>query len=96
LWFDRSKHEVLRAIAGSEKIDIGDREVGRRYNEMGEISCPQCHSTMIRMVVPDQHHIWYESCGSCAGVFFDAGEFRDYKDKTFFDYIRDLLTPERR
>jgi len=96
LWFDDSKHEFLKSVDGSEKIDIGDPEVGRRFNDMAIVTCPRCHSRMIRMVVPDQHHIWYESCSGCAGVFFDAGEFRDYKDKTLFDYVRDLFTPERR
>lgn len=95
IWFDRAKHEYLKTVKGSEAIDIGDPKTGQRNNEKGEFNCPECHSAMIRMVDPTQHHIWYEACGSCFGVFFDAGEFRDYKEKTVIDFVRDLFTPER-
>ena len=31
----------------------------------------------------------------CYGVFFDAGEFADYKEKTIIDFFRDLLVKKR-
>ncbi len=95
LWLDRKKHEYLKTVDGSEEIDIGDPIIGRDFNEIDQYLCPECSTAMIRMVVPDQHHIWYESCSSCAGVFFDAGEFSDYKEKTILDYLRDFMTKER-
>ena len=95
IWFDHAKHEYLKTVDGSEVIDSGDPEVGRRYNEKRTLNCPGCAAPMIRMVDPDQPHIWYEACSRCFGVFFDAGEFRDYKEKTVLDFVRDLFTPER-
>ena len=95
IWFDHAKHEYLKTVDGSEEIDSGDPEVGRRYNEKGTLNCPECSAPMIRMVDPDQSHIWYEACSGCFGVFFDAGEFSDYKEKTIVDFVRDLFTPER-
>ena len=95
IWFDRTKHEYLKTVEGSEEIDSGDPAVGRRYNEQGALNCPECFGVMIRMVDPDQPHIWYEACSRCFGVFFDAGEFRDYKEKTVLDFVRDLFTTER-
>lgn len=95
LWFDLLKHVELKAMDGSEAIDTGDPEVGRKFNEIGDINCPVCAQKMIKMVDREQHHIWYESCQSCYGVFFDAGEFTDYKEDTFFDFIRDVFTRER-
>ena len=96
IWFDRSKHEYLKDIEGSESIDIGDPKVGERHNEQGDLKCPDCSSAMIRMVDPVQPHIWYESCSACSGVYFDAGEFADYKDRTILDFVRDLFAQERR
>ena len=51
---------------------------------------------MIKMVDQRQPHIWYKSCSLCYGVFFDAGEFRDYKEETVLDFFKDLLAGERR
>ncbi|MFT4585568.1 MAG: hypothetical protein ACI915_005592 [Gammaproteobacteria bacterium] len=96
LWIGQSKHEYLKSLGGSEVIDIGDATVGWKFNKIDRIFCPACNTAMIRMVVPDQHHIWFESCSICEGVFFDAGEFRDYKEKTVLDFFRDLMTEERR
>jgi uncharacterized protein len=96
LWFDMLEHEHLKAIEGSESIDIGNPEVGRLYNQREYIDCPVCKTSMIRMVDREQPHIWYEACGSCFGVFFDAGEFRDYKEHSVFEFFRDLFAKERR
>lgn len=96
LWFDVLEHEELRAIPGSESIDTGDPEVGAIFNRDDRISCPRCAGPMIRMVVPDQPHIWYESCGTCHGAYFDAGEFTDFKKHTLGDLIRRLRGGERR
>ena len=95
LWFDRTKHEYLRDWKGARAIDTGDPDMGRSYNEISQILCPGCFAPMIRMVVADQHHIWYESCSKCFSVFFDAGEFKDYVRKDLVDIIQDLFTPER-
>jgi len=95
LWFDMLTHEDLAAMKGSESIDIGSPEIGKRFNELGDIKCPDCSSTMIKMVDARQPHIWFESCSSCYGVYFDAGEFSDYKEKTVMDFFRDLFAKER-
>jgi Zn-finger nucleic acid-binding protein len=51
---------------------------------------------MVKMVDKDQPHIWYEQCHSCFGVYFDAGEFNDYKHRSLFDYIGDIFVKERK
>ena len=95
LWFDLLEHVELKSIEGSEAIDTGDPEVGDRFDKIDDIDCPACGQRMIKMVDREQHHIWYESCPGCYGVFFDAGEFTDYKEDTFIDFIRDLFTRAR-
>jgi len=47
------------------------------------------------MVDPEHPHIWFESCPGCFGVYFDAGEFSDYKEKTVLDFVRSLFSKER-
>lgn len=96
MWFDMLEHEQLKKMKGSEIIDIGSAAVGKEYNDVDRINCPKCSSAMLRMVDKDQHHIWYEACPNCYGVFFDAGEFRDFKKETLLDAIIDLFTPERK
>ena len=96
LWFDSQEDAKLRALKGSEAIDIGDPETGKKFNEIAKVLCPKCEAKMIRMVDANQHHIWYESCPVCYGVFFDAGEFTDWKETTLLDWFRDLFTKERR
>ena len=51
LWFDMLEHEDLKKIAGSEEIDNGDPEEGKKYNEKSDVICPKCHISMIKMVL---------------------------------------------
>ncbi|MBN1409301.1 MAG: zf-TFIIB domain-containing protein [Spirochaetales bacterium] len=62
----------------------------------GNITCPKCKVKMIPMVDVKQSHIWYEKCNTCHGTFLDAGEFKDLKNKTVLDIIKDVLTGERK
>jgi Zn-finger nucleic acid-binding protein len=96
LWFDMLEKEELKNMMGSEDIDTGSDKTGRSYNRIEKIKCPECDVHMIRMVDNDQPHIRFESCPMCFGVFFDAGEFRDYKEKTIIDYIKDIIAGERK
>ena len=95
IWFDALENEKLKELKGAEAIDSGDAEVGKEYNKMGKINCPVCDTLMIRMVDKDQPHIWYEACANCYGVFFDAGEFTDYKQETIADFFKDLAAKQR-
>jgi len=95
IWFDALEEEKLAALAGSEQVDSGDSDTGDHFDDVDHIDCPVCQATMIRMVDRRQPHIRYESCKVCYGVFFDAGEFTDYKDFSFVDRLQSLLAPER-
>ncbi len=50
---------------------------------------------MIQMVGVGRPHIGYEACTVCYGMFFDAGEFKDYKEETVLDFFRDLWAKEK-
>lgn len=87
LWFDAFEHEALRSEAGSEAIDDSPK-AGKTGATAGTRICPRCIVKMIDMVVATQPHIRYESCGVCHGVYFDAGEFRDFREETFGETVR--------
>ncbi len=95
IWFDLLEREKLAQLEGSERIDAGDPEIGENHDRVDRVDCPTCHTQMIRMVDAVQPHIWYEACESCGGLFLDAGEFTDLKERTLLDRLRDLFAPER-
>jgi len=95
MWFDMLEEEHLKAIKGSESIDIGDAAEGAKFDEERKVDCPTCKTVMIPMVDRKQPHIQYEACTVCHGVFFDAGEFRDYKEETILDFFRGVFSRQQ-
>jgi Zn-finger nucleic acid-binding protein len=93
LWFGMLVHEDLKRIQGSEAIDTGDPEVGKAFEELALVRCPVDDVRMIRMVDSSQPHIWFESCPVCYGTFFDAGEFRDFKEHSLVEFLRARRRP---
>jgi uncharacterized protein len=86
LWMPIGAHEHLEHVA--EKIDIGNAELGENFNQIDDIECPTCEQGMIKMVDAQQPHIWFESCQSCYGRFYDAGEYRDSAKYELSDFLK--------
>jgi PAT family beta-lactamase induction signal transducer AmpG len=95
IWFDQGEIEQLQNKKAAAEIDIGDKEEGKQQNTIDNYRCPRCSGAMIKMVDPNQRHIWYEKCSDCHGSFFDAGEFKDLSKLTISDFFKDLAAPER-
>ncbi|WP_446369806.1 zf-TFIIB domain-containing protein [Coleofasciculus sp. G3-WIS-01] len=96
IWFDSQEAQTLKEIEGSEAIDTGDPQIGSKFNAIEDINCPKCQTRMTKMVDLKQHHIWYEKCPICYGIWFDAGEFKDYKQEDIQDIFKGIFTGERR
>ncbi len=94
LWLDSGEKEGLKALKGSAAIDAGV-SAAETYKRLDRIVCPHCTTQMTRLVDARQHHIWYENCSVCDGVFFDAGEFSDYQRETLGDFIKSLFIGNR-
>ena len=92
LWFDLLEQEDLRRRSAAHAIDTGDPAVGHQYDKVGLIRCPLDGQPMVRMVDKSQPSLWLESCPSCHGMFFDAGEFRDFSEAR----VRDMVLRQRR
>ena len=91
IWFDGKEYKALVDVKGAEVMDTGDVAVGRRMDQIRAINCPRCGVAMKEAVGVDHHHVTFETCGTCHGVFLDAGEFTDLKSYTFVDYVRGLF-----
>ena len=88
LWLDQMEQEKI-SRAGAESVDVGDAKQGHELSrDPQKLSCPACHTPMVRMVDVKQPHIWYEGCSVCGGTFFDAGELRDLKSRTLLDWLK--------
>lgn len=91
-WFNETDHQLLRKVKGSEIIDIGPAELGKEFDTAENVPCPICNGIMDRVSDPSQPHIHLESCPSGHGVFFDAGEYKDFKEKTVGDLFKRLYS----
>ena len=91
LWFDALEAEHLKALRGSQDIDTGSADKGRFMDNISKVRCPVCNTPMIQMV--DVHHpdLRFESCKVCYGMFFDAGEFRHYKEGRILELFKKWL-----
>jgi Zn-finger nucleic acid-binding protein len=92
IWLDVFEKDRLKAKNGSDAVDVGDKKAGEEYNKKEKVNCPRCLIPMVSKVLIEQKHIRYETCTSCYGVFFDAGEFTDFKEENFLDFIKGIIT----
>jgi Zn-finger nucleic acid-binding protein len=96
IWFDSQEAQELKELQGSESIDIGDPKAGTKFNEVRDVNCPKCKTRLTKMVDLKQSHIWYEKCPVCYGIWFDAGEFKDFKEEGLADIFKGIFTGQRR
>ena len=96
IWFDAGEREELASKKAAVAIDTGSRRTGKQTNKIDRYRCPRCSGGMMRVVDPQQTHIWFEECTSCRGSFFDAGEFADLAQSTISDFFKRLSTPKRK
>lgn len=73
-------------------LDTGCAAVGAKNNDIRDIACPGCGTTMERTQDKEQVHIILDTCPDCEGVFLDAGELTDMKNVTLMDQVRRMIT----
>jgi Zn-finger nucleic acid-binding protein len=91
-WMSESALDI-----GDPKLQPGDALASLlgTSTHLDEIKCPEDGTLMEKVADENQTHIWYESCPTCDGMFFDAGEFTDLKFNTLMDRVRDLFKGRR-
>lgn len=75
----------------SEILDSGDRAVGAEHDAIVAVTCPNCRVLMESRIDPQQTHLRYEVCPACSGIYFDAGEFTDWKQEDILDWFKGLF-----
>ena len=91
LWLNLGELDDIAASSSDvDRLDSGDPKIGLRHNANRDIPCPACSIKMLKVSVPDQPHIEYESCPVCNSAYFDAGELKDYTHVTFFEVVRNF------
>lgn len=94
VWLDKGELEAIRsaAIDHKETLDaldqLGTLEPAVRPNPL---ECPRDHSRMSVHHHPQQHHIEFDSCTKCGGLFFDAGELSDLTEFTLGERLKALI-----
>lgn len=88
IWFDSQEHDALVEKEGSESIDTGDVSIGRTLNKKHDIICPRCMVFMETIVDSERGGLTYEKCPSCGGIYLDAGEFKESKQKTMMELLK--------
>lgn len=97
LWFNLGEYEHIAELESEvRRLDSGDPATGERENAIRDILCPVCHVKMLKLSVPNQLHIKYESCPVCFGAFFDAGELTDYAHLTIGEQLAGFFRGFRR
>jgi Zn-finger nucleic acid-binding protein len=93
LWFDAREQERLRDVDGSEAIDLGPADPHRpaEAHPTSKILCPVCRSPMIEMTDHQHPGLRFEGCTVCYGAFFDAGEFRQFKETSVVQAVKRLF-----
>lgn len=94
IWFDTGEAEKLKGKWMSDFLDSGDVKTGKVNNKMTDINCPQCGVEMTHVKDMEQPHIGYEVCEE-HGMYFDTGEFTDYKYETTVEKILKFLPRNR-
>jgi Zn-finger nucleic acid-binding protein len=96
IWFDGTMARDLKKIKGGASVDTGSAKVGKEQGKMEGVDCPICGKAMVTRPDPYQPHIRYEVCPDADGVYFDAGEFRDYVTDSLGDVFKDVLASLRK
>jgi Zn-finger nucleic acid-binding protein len=54
---------------------------------------------MMQILDIDEYTLWYEKCPKCQGIWFDAGEFKKFKQnflpKSVLDLTRQVFRPKK-
>ncbi len=90
LWFDGAQHKNLKREKGADTVDIGPASQGKEYDALDNVPCPRCDLFLARRPDPMQPHIHYDVCPQGHGVFFDAGEYRDFVKEDLMDFFKGL------
>lgn len=57
-----------------------------------KIHCPRDGEPMLHVHDVQQHHVGYETCPACGGVYLDAGELKDLSEFSVGEWLRRMFS----
>jgi len=57
-----------------------------------KIDCPRDGEPMVHVHDVQQHHVGYETCPACGGVYLDAGELKNLSEFSFGEWLRRMFS----
>ncbi len=96
VWLDRGELDALRRTMLKDEHratldaldDLGTKEPDARPQPL---LCPRDHTRMSTHRHHHQHHIEFDTCTKCGGMFFDAGELSDLTEFTLVERLKAML-----
>lgn len=89
----RHEHGPEQARKGPRGYTVGSAGAEAGIFWSGAMRCPKCRSDMQPV---NYEGVEVDRCGSCQGLWFDAGEFRDLAQLTVSDFFKRLVAPRRK
>jgi Zn-finger nucleic acid-binding protein len=91
MFFDLEEEpHVLRNKELVAKIDTHPRS--HDADAKVRIECPRDGEPMVHVHDVKQHHVGYETCPACGGVYLDAGELKDLSEFSFGEWLRRMFS----
>jgi hypothetical protein len=75
----------LHELAGSLLLRTCD---SARWKAEHPLNCPKSNEAMEKVVFES---VEVDRCTGCFGIWFDAGEFKDFKKRTLLGFLKDLF-----
>lgn len=91
IWFDKVELDHLKNVRAANLIDTQNPSNKELWDKENEIDCPVCNYRMVSKFDIEHTSIRFENCPLCYGIFFDAGEFKEYEGTTILDWLKSLV-----
>lgn len=91
MFFDlEEERHILRNKESVARLDTHAPSEGA--DRKVKIDCPRDGAPMLHVHDVKQHHIGYETCPACGGVYLDAGELKDLSEFSFGEWVRRMFS----
>lgn len=91
MFFDLDEEEhILRRRELVERLDTHPPDPAK--DATVKIRCPRDGEAMLHVHDVKQHHVGYETCPACGGVFLDAGELKNLSEFSLGEWLRRMFS----
>ena len=88
IWLDAMEAEALHPVCDDESSKIDSDPPKSAQDATPDLHCPRCKTVLMTLMVESTPPICFENCGTCYGVFLDAGEFKAMRSEPLEKWLR--------